>query len=391
MFSPRLIALALLASTVSAQTWTLSHDFAGENFFNGFDFNDNATDTTGSYGFIHFIGTSPAKDDLAYIRQGRAIIKVDNTTVGNPLDDRFGRNTILLESKDRISINSLLMFDAFHIPYGCSVWSGLWTLGSDWPREGEIDIIEGVNRVTKNQYALHNEPGLCKQPGNGDQQSGSTTYEDCSADKDNRGCSVLDPSTNSYGSGFASSQGGLYAMLWDETGIKLWFFERSRIPAGTDKNPDPSSWPKPSAFYPATTCDPKTAFGPQKIRLYTNICGAWAGNDGVWKETCGDVAPVCADVVRNPRTYDNAYWDINYLRIFTSTGSPASEPTIQTSTGLRPTSTLGSPTGAAAASNSTGPSTNGNNAGLSGREAGHLSYIMGGMLLSSSVVFVLGI
>ncbi|EEB91566.1 hypothetical protein MPER_10051 [Moniliophthora perniciosa FA553] len=117
MFS-QLVALAVLTSIISAQTWTLSHDFAGENFFSGFDFNDNATDTTGSYGFIHFIGTSPARDDLAYIRQGRAIIKVDNTTVGNPLDEAFGRNTILLESKDRISINSLLIFDALHVPYG---------------------------------------------------------------------------------------------------------------------------------------------------------------------------------------------------------------------------------------------------------------------------------
>jgi hypothetical protein len=49
-----------------------------------------------------------------------AIIKVDNTTSDpNPgAYSTFGRNTVLLKSKDTISIGTLVALDAMHIPYG---------------------------------------------------------------------------------------------------------------------------------------------------------------------------------------------------------------------------------------------------------------------------------
>lgn len=31
----------------------------------------------------------------------------------------------------------------------------VWTLGPDWPNNGEIDIIEGVNSELVNSMALH--------------------------------------------------------------------------------------------------------------------------------------------------------------------------------------------------------------------------------------------
>lgn len=59
-------------------------------------------------------------------------------------------------------------------------------------------------------------------------------------------------------------------MQWDTNGISAWFFERANVPSdvsATNNNPDPTTWPKPSAFYPASGCDPTTAFGPQIITI----------------------------------------------------------------------------------------------------------------------------
>jgi hypothetical protein len=51
---------------------------------------------------------------------GHAMIKVDNTT-SDPAPgpySTFGRNTVLLKSKEVIDIGTLVVLDAYHIPYG---------------------------------------------------------------------------------------------------------------------------------------------------------------------------------------------------------------------------------------------------------------------------------
>jgi hypothetical protein len=56
---------------------------------------------------------------------GNAIVKVDNTT-SDPAPgpfSTFGRNTVLLISKDTINIGSLVVMDAVHIPFGVSPYS----------------------------------------------------------------------------------------------------------------------------------------------------------------------------------------------------------------------------------------------------------------------------
>jgi hypothetical protein len=52
---------------------------------------------------------------------------------------------VRLESYDAYPIGSVWLFDVLHLPYGCSVWPAIWSHGTEWPLNGEIDIIEGVN------------------------------------------------------------------------------------------------------------------------------------------------------------------------------------------------------------------------------------------------------
>ncbi len=52
-----------------------------------------------------------------------------------------------------------------------------------------------------------------------------------------------------------------YSALWDDDGIKTWFFPRGSVPDDIDNGaPQPSGWSKPIASFPASTCKPSTYF-----------------------------------------------------------------------------------------------------------------------------------
>lgn len=106
------------------------------------------------------------------------------------------------------------------------MWPSFWTLGvgeQEWPANGEIDIIEGINMMNHNQVALHSRPG-CIQAAN-PPQSGQTLETNCSLD---RGCIVAENKPNSFGSGFAQAGGGVFAVQMDISGVFVWFWSVSR-------------------------------------------------------------------------------------------------------------------------------------------------------------------
>src|SRR5437868_2566611 len=91
----------------------------------------------------------------------------------------------------------------------CCVHS--WTLGDNWPNNGEIDIIEGVHRNVQNHMGLHTKAGctINELPAG---SSGSLLTSNCDVNAPNQpgnqGCSIVDNRSNSYGDGFNSNNGG---------------------------------------------------------------------------------------------------------------------------------------------------------------------------------------
>jgi len=262
---------------------------------------------------------------LAYVAtDGNVILKVDNTTVGQPSDNTYGRASVYLESLDTVALGSLVLFDALHVPYGCSVWPAFFMQGPGvWPTGGEIDIFENVNQATANQYSLHTFPAGCTHPANAT-ETGTISSNDCfNATDGNAGCVIKESKPDSFGSGFNQNGGGGFATLFDSNGIKMWFFPRSSIPSDwTSSSPNPSNWGEPSAYYPASSCDPRKYFGPQTMILDIDICGAFAG--GVFSETCSGS---CVDLLKTPTNYNDAYFEISFIKVFTEGGSGGGSPT----------------------------------------------------------------
>ena len=165
--------------------------------------------------------------------------------------------------------------------------------------------------------SLHTSNG-CKHPDSTSSSSietGQAISTDCfNQTNGNQGCIVQTPG-NSYGKSFASSGGGVYALNWNSSGIYIWFFPRDSIPSDLhDSTPDLDGWGLPAAAYPTSSCDMSKFFRPQTLILDITICGNLAGDAGLYP-TSG-CRGLCTDLVQNPRNYDNAYFEISYIRVF---------------------------------------------------------------------------
>ncbi|RXW23623.1 hypothetical protein EST38_g2236 [Candolleomyces aberdarensis] len=259
--------------------------YEGSTFFDGWAYYGNVDNTT--WGNVTYLDRADATSKrLTYVNDaGNAIVQVDNTTTLVRNADVVNRDSIRLTSLDSYGMGSLIVMDALHIPYGCSVWPAFWTYGieKEWPEAGEIDIIEAINDMERNQVALHTIPGCSKAdtlP-----QSGRTLETDCST---NRGCIVAESKPNSFGPGFSEAGGGVYALLLEPTSINVWFFSRADIPsniasASRTSSLDIESWGTPTAAYPPTRCNLTQYFPPQNLILLTTLCGVWAGNPSIYR------------------------------------------------------------------------------------------------------------
>ncbi|KAH0496896.1 hypothetical protein TgHK011_004239 [Trichoderma gracile] len=248
-------------------------------------------------------------------RSGVVRLGVDSTHEYS-LSDR-GRPSIRIESKATYD-HGLFIADFLHMPPShCGLWPAFWTYGDNWPYDGEIDIIEGVNTAHTNILSAHTADGCTQSPTIDGLFSGQLINTECAVGENNIGCgfhpSVED--TSSYGDGFNAAHGGVYAMEWDSVHIRIWHFARGQIPRDVEeKRPDPETWGLPIAVFGGESCDVDEYFKRMRLVLNINFCGDY-GN-AVWGITdqCDAFAATCPEyVATHPEAFANAYWDVRYI------------------------------------------------------------------------------
>ncbi|KAN0099863.1 glycoside hydrolase family 16 protein [Hyaloscypha variabilis] len=330
MFFPNSFVIALLSLTTSVAShpnhqhhhqhaashiekrYALETSYTASNFFDGFTFFTGPDPTDGDVEYItqfeaYLLGYINTKNNQVYLG-------VDNTTV-NPAN---GRLSVRVQSNQAYT-HGLFIADIAHMPGSiCGVWPSYWMFGPNFPDSGEIDIIENVNYVFTNQLTLHTSPG-CTINIAGSAAGATLLDSNCNDNNGLDGCSVTTTNQNAYGNFFNINGGGVYATLWESTGIKIWFFERGSIPSDiTADAPNPSGWGTPLvSFNGGSTCNIDSFFANNNIVFDIDFCGDWAGQ--LWDSSpCYSVfGGTCDEFVNaNPSAFSQAYWLLNSLKVY---------------------------------------------------------------------------
>ncbi len=84
------------------------------------------------------------------------------------------------------------------------------------------------------------------------------------------------------------------------------------------------------ANFPSTDCNPMEFFKDHYNIFDTTFCGDWAGADSVWNyagyagqdQSCAALTGYssCSDyVLNNGNAFNDAYWEVAYVKYFNST------------------------------------------------------------------------
>ena len=343
-FTTFAMVLAHLSTCIAH--YTLKDDLSYKNFFHRFGLYSDHDPTNG---FVAYqpLDSAVQNQYVGYLNTSVYLgVDYENITMSG------GRPSIRVESKTSYNYG-LLIADLAHMPSStCGVWPAFWMLGDgEWPRNGEIDILEGVNDIDRNSVTLHTTAGCVVDNSSsgamsiveaGAKFSGTLITRDCDVqakDQDrNQGCSIQAPLRSgahifpSYGSNFNKAGGGLYAMQWTQTSISVWFFPRGSplLPAPPsppspieDFHPDPGTWGTPLAHFSGSGCDFAARFRNLRIIFDTTFCGEWAGRQEVWDQSCAAKTGVrtCEEYVKdNPSVFADAFWKIDGLWWFEEEG-----------------------------------------------------------------------
>mmetsp|Transcript_16136 Transcript_16136/g.36996 ORF Transcript_16136/g.36996 Transcript_16136/m.36996 type:complete len:391 (+) Transcript_16136:268-1440(+) len=158
----------------------------GDDFFGNYNFYEGP-DSVGSNGYVTYVSEQRAKeieiarithevDELDLFYRKRILGEADDdegkpTTntrrskmepflyLSTAATEAGPRESIRLEGKKRFN-RGLFIIDVRHMPSGCGTWPAFWlTDEANWPVNGEIDIVEGVNCQSEAKTALHTKKG----------------------------------------------------------------------------------------------------------------------------------------------------------------------------------------------------------------------------------------
>jgi len=304
--------------THATSPWTKQFDASGSDFFSSWNFWDTGDPTNG---LVDYLSQADAQSQglIEIDSSGNAIMRVSTTPVVQNL-----RPSVRIESNQQFT-QGIWIMDATHMPTGCGTWPAFWTLGPNWPYDGEIDIVEGINADKMNQATLHTVTG-CYLATSYTATGSMAADTNCSAyHNNNAGCGLVSTSQQSYGAGFNANGGGVFAMQWIESGISVWFFPRGSIPSDiTNEALNPSNWGTPMANFPPSSCDPNTYFRSHTTVFDITLCGDWAGN--AWNAAPNGGGQTCAQstgvatcqqyVLNNGAAFSEAYWSVASVKIY---------------------------------------------------------------------------
>jgi len=308
-------AYASATPSSTGKTYTLKDKFSGKTFFDGWWFYNYADPTNGQVDYLS--QADATKAGLAYVQSdGVVVMKVDNTT---KLASGEKRKSVRIHSNKQYN-TGLFVADILQMPFGCSIWPAYWTVGDNWPNNGEIDILENVNLAKANQYTLHTGSNstctIDSAPAAQYKSSSSAMGKICASKEGaNAGCGFSDPDTASYGQGFNDAGGAVIAMDWQTSGIRIWRFGRNEIPSdlqGSATKPNPNNWGTPVAAWSSSSCNIANEVKKHNIIFDITLCGGWAGDQYATSGCPG----TCSDRVMDPSNFDNAAWKIKSVAVY---------------------------------------------------------------------------
>ncbi|KIJ63521.1 glycoside hydrolase family 16 protein [Hydnomerulius pinastri MD-312] len=334
MGSRPLISLLLLLGVtegVLSSVYSRSSNLVGQSFLDAFTWQTIADP---NYGRVNYIDEATAQSKgLFSVSKNQVTLRADSTTTLSSTGP--GRDAFRLSSNDQYTAH-VAIFDIVHMPQGCGTWPAVWyyslslsrvqhplislqELGANWPDEGEIDIVEGVNNQSPNLSSMHTSAN-CTMPSSRS-MTGTSQGTNCDVDEtNNSGCGVLTNDTRSFGPAFNSAGGGWYAIERTSSFVKIFFWERHSMSVPTDvTNPgstiNTENWGVPAAYFPDTDCNFATHLGPHNIMIDLDFCGAWAGDSQVYASS--GCPSTCIDYVnQNPSAFRSAYFTFNSLNIY---------------------------------------------------------------------------
>ncbi|CAG8891979.1 unnamed protein product [Penicillium egyptiacum] len=308
------LMLALLSSPVAATSYSLVETWQGKNFLDYFNFHVGSDPTNG---FVNYLDKETAESTgiVKVTDSGSVYLGVDYATKLDPNGNK-GRDSVRIGSKKYYD-QSLVIADIAHMPGStCGTWPAFWSVGREWPQDGEIDIIEGVNMQEHNEIVMHTA-GTCSLTDT--DMTGSVNATGCGLDLGPVGCKI-EGHEGSFGTPFNKQKGGVYSLQWTDEFLKIWYFPRSSIPASiTSGKPDVTQFGTPMAVV-KESCDVANAFKPQSFVFDVTFCGDWAGGvygDSGCPMTNGDSFQSCQNYVANhPAVFKETYWEINSVKIY---------------------------------------------------------------------------
>ncbi|KAK7453486.1 hypothetical protein VKT23_011763 [Stygiomarasmius scandens] len=299
------------AAAGQGTTWTIADKYEGQKFFDDWDF---FKDTDPTKGFVAYQEQSAASDQkLAVVDEnGVVTLSVDDkskppegTTVSD--ENPFNRKAVRISTKKKYN-GGLFVANISMMPEGCSTWPAYWmTAEQNWPNQGELDVLEGVNDQSPNKITAHTGSGCSLQ--------GQTC-------ENQPGCGVEDSTPSSFGPEFNKAGGGILVHRWTSSKIEVWHFKHDDAPQDIANGaPNPDSWGQAQFVLGGEECDIKNHFVDNTLIINTSLCGDWAG--GAWESSQCSKKPdgtprTCAEAVADPTLFTNAKWKINFIHVYQS-------------------------------------------------------------------------